>query len=79
MPVILGWKEIQKQSESVYKQFGERWQKFAKENVKLPRRNTKEFQNKGIGKHLLCVAMGESTEEHIDIIFSTEEESVISP
>lgn len=68
MPVILGWKEIQKQSESVYNQFGERWKKFAMENVKLPRKDVREFQNMGIGKHLLCVALGESTAEQIDVI-----------
>lgn len=68
MPVILNWKEVKAQSDSVFNQFGERWQKFAKENVKLPRKDIRDFRNVGVGKHLLCIAMGESTEEQIDII-----------
>lgn len=68
MPVLLGWKEIKAQSDSVFNQFGERWKEFAKENNKLPRKDCREFHNIGIGKHLLCLALGESLAENIEIV-----------
>lgn len=68
MAILLNWKEIKAQSDSVFNQFGERWKEFAKENVKLPRRDCKELHNIGIGKQLLCLTMGESLAENIETI-----------
>jgi len=69
MPILLNWKEIQAQSQSVFNQFGEKvWIPNAKKNAKLPRGDIREFQNIGIGRHLLCCALGESLAENIEII-----------
>lgn len=69
MAILLNWKEIQKQSEGVFNQFGEsKWKPYAKVNAKLERRDCKELHNIGIGKHLLCLAMGESLSYNIEAI-----------
>jgi hypothetical protein len=66
---VLTWQDVVKQSTQVYGQFGEsKWIPYAKKNVELPRKNTSELQNSGIGKFLLLCAMGESLEENIDVI-----------
>lgn len=66
---LLNWKDVEKQSINVFNQFGEsKWIPFAKENNKLPRKDPQEFRNVGIGKFLVAAAMGESLEDHIDII-----------
>jgi len=69
MGVILGWKEVQKQSQVVFDQFGEKvWIPNAKRNVKLPRRDVQELQNAGIGKHLVLAAVGESLAAEIETL-----------
>lgn len=69
MPVVVSPSDVIKQSEAVFKQFGEsKWIPFAKLNSRLKYENTHELQNVGIGKVLLLLAMGESLEENIDII-----------
>ena len=69
MPVVLTWKDVQNQSEAVFKQFGEKvWIPNAKRNAQLPRRDPEELHNTGIGKHLLLVAIGASLEENIETI-----------
>lgn len=68
MPILLGWKEVLAQSKTVFNQFGKKWQETAELNNQLPRKNTHDLHNMGIGKHLLCCAMGESLAENIDII-----------
>ena len=66
---VLNWKDVVAQSNQVFGQFGEsKWLPYAKRNVKLPRRNTNELQNVGLGKFLLLAAMGESLEANIDVI-----------
>lgn len=69
MAILLNWKQVKAQSDAVFGQFGEKvWIPNAKVNSKLPRKDTSEFHNIGIGKHLLCCALGESLEEKIDVI-----------
>lgn len=66
---LLSYSDVKRQSECVYKQFGEsRWIPFAKVNAGLDRANMDELKNSGIGKILLLAAMGESTEEAIPVI-----------
>lgn len=69
MAVIVSNRDVVEQSTQVWNQFGEsKWVPFAKENVKLERRNTEELRNAGIGKFLVCAAMGESLEESVPFI-----------
>lgn len=68
MPIILSAKEVEEQSNQVFNQFGEKWIRQAKINVRLPHRNAKELMNIGVGKFLVCAAMGESLEKNIDIL-----------
>lgn len=66
---VIGWKDVVKQSQQVYGQFGEsKWIPYAKKNVQLPHRDTNELRNIGVGKFLLLCAMGESLEANIDVI-----------
>lgn len=69
MPIIVSHKEVESQSETVWKQFGEsKWIPFAKENAKLERRNANELKGCGVGKTLVLAAMGESLEKQIDVL-----------
>lgn len=68
MSIIVSQREVVKQSEQVYKQFGDKWIASAKSNSKLPHENVKNMRNCGIGKFLLLAAMGPSLEKHIDVI-----------
>lgn len=69
MPNVLTWKDVVRQSNQVYGQFGEsKWIPYAKKNAELTRRNTNELQNTGVGKFLLLAAMGESLESNIETI-----------
>lgn len=66
---MLTWKDVLNQSKAVFSQFGEsKWIPYAKKNVELPRRDTDELKNSGIGKTMLLCAMGESLEANIDVI-----------
>ena len=63
MPIVISHRDVVNQSNQVFNQFGEsKWIPFAKENAKLKRRNSNELKNSGIGKVMVSVAMGESTE-----------------
>ncbi|MEA3279475.1 MAG: 6-hydroxymethylpterin diphosphokinase MptE-like protein [Thermodesulfobacteriota bacterium] len=68
MGVILSAKEVEIQSREVFGQFGKRWQEFAKINVQLPHEDGNALNNVGLGKFLVCAAMGESLEENIDVL-----------
>jgi len=63
----LNYSDVKKQSEAVYKQFGESmWKPYANENHRLKRCDCKEFENSGLGKTLVLVAMGASLENDIE-------------
>lgn len=68
MPIILSSKEVENQSNQVFDQFGEKWKKHAKMNVRLPFKDSAELGNVGIGKYLVLAAMGESLEDNIDVL-----------
>lgn len=69
MAKMLSYMDVKRQSEQVFGQFGEsKWIPYAKENVLLPRRDCRELENIGLGRTMLLVAMGESTEEQIEMI-----------
>lgn len=62
----LSYTDVKQQSLQVYGQFGEKkWIPFARDNARLPHRETNELRNSGIGRTLVCAAMGESLEEQI--------------
>jgi hypothetical protein len=64
MKPLLSSKDVIAQSNAVFNQFGEsKWIPYAKANAKLPRRPSKELANKGVGRFLVCAAMGESLED----------------
>jgi len=63
---MLTYKEVKKQSLTVFEQFGEtKWIPNAKYNATLKRSDTKSFQNIGLGKYLVCAVMGASLENAI--------------
>lgn len=65
----LTYKDVLNQSNAVFNQFGKsKWIPFAKFNKHLFTGNSQKFYHSGLGKFLLCVAMGESLEEAIPII-----------
>jgi len=69
MSAILSHKDVVKQSNSVWNQFGEtKWVPYANVNVKLDHRDPVKFFNHGIGKTLVLVGMGESLEEKVSIL-----------
>lgn len=69
MSGMLTYKDTKEQSHQVFKQFGKsKWIPYAKENARLKRYDPSELQNIGIGKVLVCVAMGASLEDNVDII-----------
>jgi len=68
---MLSSEEIMAQSRSAYAQSGAVWRKNAERNGELFKklgRSHKELAFSGAGKTCLCVGMGPSTEEHIEII-----------
>lgn len=68
MPVILTVKEVEQQSNEVFGQFGEKWKKYARINVRLPHESSEALMNCGVGKYMVCAAMGESLEEKIEVL-----------
>lgn len=69
MPVIVSHRDVIDQSRQVWNQFGEsKWLPYARENAKLKRNDTEELRNIGIGRILVCAAMGESLEEAIPLL-----------
>jgi len=66
---ILSWQEVLNQSNAVFNQFGHsKWIPFAKFNKHFPHKDANSFYHRGLGKFLVCCAMGESLEENIDVI-----------
>lgn len=68
MPVVLTHEDVRKQSEAVFKQFGEKWKQTALENSRLPRKDTRELEHSGVGKFMAVCVMGESLEENAETI-----------
>ena len=67
--MTMTYRETVNQSKAVFGQFGEtKWKPYATANAALPRRSAWDLQNVGLGKHLLCVALGASLENNIDEI-----------
>lgn len=66
---LLSFADVKAQSTAVFKQFGEsKWIPNAKENAKLERGDSREFQNSGLGKIAVLAAMGPSLEGHIELL-----------
>ena len=66
---ILTCKEVLNQSNAVFGQFGHsKWIPFAKFNKHFPHKDANSFKHKGLGKFLLCCAMGASLEDNIETI-----------
>lgn len=66
MGVLLGYKDVKKQSEAVWNQVGDKiWLPYAEVNSKLEQGNTKELKLSGLGKFCVLAAMGESLQEAI--------------
>ena len=68
MAAIVSHKEVLKQSEQVFGQFGEKWKSHCAINRELPHRDIKELKGIGVGKYLLLIAMGASIEGQIETI-----------
>jgi len=65
---MLNKKDIQRQSESAYKQWCVQWREQARINSKWPMKSLLPFRNSGVGKAILCVANGYSLEEQMPVI-----------
>jgi hypothetical protein len=57
-----------KQSKTALNQWGEQWRAHAKEHSKYKQKPMSDFLNIGVGKAVLCVANGYSTEEEMETI-----------
>lgn len=65
----LTYADTKKQSLQVFGQFGEKvWKPNAKFNSELPRKESKDLRNIGLGKFLVICATGESLEDNIDTL-----------
>jgi hypothetical protein len=60
--------QILAQSNAAYRQWAKQWREYAKINSKFEMKPFTDFENKGIGKAVLCVANGYSFEENIETI-----------
>lgn len=70
MSILLDYKDVKRQSEAVWGQFGESvWLPYTQINVRLPnRRDPEELRECGVGRVALLAAMGASLEEHVELI-----------
>ena len=70
MGTLLGYDDVRRQSEGVWKQFGEsKWIPYSQINCRLPnRRDPNELRNCGVGKFAVLAAMGESLQEAIPLL-----------
>lgn len=70
MSVLLGYQDVRRQSEAVWKQFGEsKWIPYTQINCRLPNlRSAEELKGCGIGKFAVLAAMGASLEPHIELL-----------
>jgi hypothetical protein len=65
------FRECEAQSKTVWAQFGEsKWKPAAEFNSRLARRDTAELRNVGIGKTLVCAALGASLESAIPALLA---------
>lgn len=62
---LLSHQDVRKQSESVYRQFGEQWRRQAEANAALSREPGEALRNVGLGRVAVLCAAGASLEEHI--------------
>lgn len=69
MANVLTYKEVLNQSNAVFNQFGlSKWIPYAKFNKHLFTGNSQKFYHSGLGKFLVCVAMGESLEQALPVL-----------
>lgn len=69
MAVVLSHSDVKRQSENVFRQFGEKWMRYSQINSRLPNRaDPNDLRNCGLGKFAVLAAMGASLEEHIPIL-----------
>ena len=59
---------VRKQSESAYKQWSKQWREQSKYHSKHAMKSWDVFENIGIGKPVVCVANGWSTELEIETL-----------
>lgn len=62
------WKDCNRQSQTVWDQFGKKWVSTAKKNAELDRKDVEELRHVGIGRTLVSVAMGASVESQIETL-----------
>lgn len=60
--------DVIKQSKSAYAQWSKQWRLHATEHAIYEQKPFKDFENSGVGKAVLCVALGASFEENIETI-----------
>lgn len=68
---MLSHQEVLNQSRIAFRQWGEIWERHAKENGekhRLEQNTVKDFIHKGIGKTLVCVGLAPSFEKKFDIL-----------
>lgn len=66
---LVTYDDVKKQSEAVFGQFGDsKWLPYARENAQLERRPLEELDGIGVGRTIVLAAMGESTEENLEVI-----------
>lgn len=65
---VLSHVDVRRQSRQVFGQFGEKWKANARANSALPRRDSEELRDSGLGRFAVFVAMGASLEGHIEVL-----------
>ena len=69
MAILLSYRDVKRQSETVLGQFREKWLSHSRENASHPnRKDCEELRLCGLGKVLVVCAMGESLEDAIPVI-----------
>lgn len=68
MGILLSHEEIRKQSQGVFRQFGEQWKSNAAINAALPRQPAEALRGSGLGRVAVLVAAGASLEGQIETI-----------
>jgi hypothetical protein len=66
--MMLSKDDIQKQSERAYAQWAKQWREHAKAHSKYPMKSMSDFENRGVGRAILCIGNGYSFEEEIETI-----------
>jgi hypothetical protein len=65
---LLDYKAVKKQSQEVFKNFEKKWMEHSRINSQLPFDHPHAYWNIGLGKSLVCVAMGASLEKDIEAL-----------